>query len=86
MSVELNRAEELLNKIQSDPELLSKFSNITVDEAKGFVNELGYGDVTMEEIIKVLESDKTLSDSLLSNVAAGKVEALGCNIVPPYSF
>ncbi len=74
MSRELTRAEELIQKIQSNPELLEKLTKMTKDEALEMARELGYGDVTETEIMEVLCNDKDLSDKSLEAVAGGRSE------------
>jgi len=71
MNKELSRAEELIQKIQNDPELLEKLVAMSKEEALEMARELGYGDVSEEEIIEVLNSDKVLGDKALDEVAGG---------------
>ncbi len=44
---------------------------MTKEEAMGMVRDLGYGDVTEEQLLEVLGSDKELSDESLGEVAGG---------------
>ncbi len=75
MSKELSRAEELVMKVQNDPELLKKAVEMTKEEALDLAKELGYGDVTEEEILEVINSDRELDDGSLGEVAGGRRSA-----------
>ncbi len=75
MSSELSRAEELVQRVQNDPELLKKAYEMTKDEALELARELGYGDVSEEDLMKVLESGKELSNEALDEVAGGRRSA-----------
>ncbi len=82
MSRELTRAEELVQKIQEDSELIKRIPEMTKDEALDLARKLGYGDVTEEDLMEVFNSDRELSGEAMGDVAGGgEMGSLGAKSV-----
>ncbi len=75
MSKDLTRAKEFVQIILSDAELSKKVSAMTKEEAAAFVKELGYEDVSPDDIKEVLSDDLELSDGALDEVSGGDLES-----------
>ncbi len=71
MSKDLTRAKEVVKIILSDAKLIKKVSAMTKEETAAFVNELGYEDVSPDDLKEVISDDLKLSDGALDEVSGG---------------